>query len=74
MKNKQKEIQCTTNIIIEKALRDLEQTIQDIYALKTDYNTSKNHVKACFAVDINRQKFYQFINSVIRDEVEVNKI
>jgi hypothetical protein len=54
MKNKQKEIQCTTNIIIEKALRDLEQTIQDIYALKTDYNTSKNHVKACFAVDINR--------------------
>ncbi len=54
MKNKQKEIQCTTNIMIEKALRDLEQTIQDIYALKTDYNTSKNHVKACFAVDINR--------------------
>ena len=54
MKNKQKEIQCTTNIIIEKALRDLEQTIQDIYALKTDYNTSKNHVTACFAVDINR--------------------
>ena len=28
-------------------------------------------VKKCFTVETNQEKFYEFINSVIRDEVEV---
>ena len=49
----------------------MEGVIKDIYARKATFASVEAQVEKCLAVDTNQEKFYEFINSVIRDEVEV---
>ena len=55
----------------EQALRDIEDIVKNIYAKKDSFASMEAQVKKCFTVETNQEKFYEFINSVIRDEVEV---
>lgn len=52
---------------LEKALSGLEQIIKDIYSLRINFEDVQKEVEEFITIDINRDKFYEFINSIIRD-------
>jgi formiminotetrahydrofolate cyclodeaminase len=49
----------------------MESIVKNIYSGKATYASVEALVDKCLSVDTNQSKFYDFINSLIRDEVEV---
>jgi hypothetical protein len=66
-----REIKCKSSFELEKALVMLREIIRDIYALRVTYEASRKVLEECLSIEDNREKLYEFINEVIREEVDV---
>ena len=49
----------------------LERIIRDIYSLRVSFRKAQLEIEHCLSRETNREKICEFINVVIRDEVEV---
>jgi hypothetical protein len=66
-----REIKCKSSFKLEKALVMLREIIRDIYALRVTYAASSKVLEECLSIEDNREKLYEFINEIIREEVDV---
>ena len=52
-------------------MHQLERIIRDIYSLRVSFRKAQLEIEHCLSRETNREKICEFINVVIRDEVEV---
>jgi hypothetical protein len=49
----------------------LREIIRDIYALRVSFLGGRKALEECLRIEDNRERLYEFINEVIREEVDV---
>ena len=58
----------------EEAEEQLEVVIARIYRLETTFHKTQAQIDECLNFSRNEERFYEFINNAIRDQVEVRDV